>query len=63
MSINIKDPLIQVNAYLRTDEISAFDINKIKEQNNKSVELIFDEKVDNGLEILKKIEGILEVYS
>lgn len=62
MSINIKDPLIQVNAYLPTDEISAFDINKIKEQNNKSVELIFDEKVDNGLEILKRIEGILEVY-
>ena len=34
--------------------------NKIKEYNNKSVELIFDEKTEEALEILKKIEMFLE---
>lgn len=57
-----KEPLIEAKADLLNEEITTFDINKIKELNNKSVEFIFDEKIDNGLEILKRLEGILEVF-
>ena len=49
-----------------TNSLSNLDLNlnlnsnKIKEYNNKSVELIFDEKTEEALEILKKIEIFLE---
>ena len=42
------------------DISSNLDFNKIKEYNNKSVDYIFDEKIDLSLEILKKIEVFLE---
>ena len=42
------------------DISSNLDFNKIKEYNNKSVDYIFDEKIDISLEILKKIEIFLE---
>ncbi|MCQ2816209.1 MAG: hypothetical protein MJ252_02975 [archaeon] len=37
-----------------------FDYNKIKEFNTKSVDLIFDDKIETAMEILKKIEIFLE---
>ena len=37
-----------------------FDFNKIRDYNNKSVDYIFDDKIDIALEILKKIEVFLE---
>ena len=37
-----------------------FDINKIKELNSKSVDLILEEKVEKALEILKKMELFFE---
>ena len=39
---------------------SGFDINKIKAFNTKSVDLIFEEKIDESLEILKKLEAFFE---
>ena len=42
------------------DISSNLDFNKIKDYNNKSVDYIFDEKIDIALEILKKIEVFLE---
>ena len=33
-----------------------FDMNKIKTFNTKSVDLIFEEKIEEALEILKKLE-------
>ena len=39
---------------------SGFDINKIKAFNAKSVDLIFEEKTEESLEILKKLEVFLE---
>ena len=36
------------------------DINKIRDYNNKSVDYIFDDKIDIALELLKKIELFLE---
>ena len=37
-----------------------FDFNKIREYNNKSVDYIFDDKIEVALELLKKIELFLE---
>ena len=37
-----------------------FDFNKIRDYNNKSVDYIFDDKIDIALELLKKIELFLE---
>ena len=42
------------------DFTSNLDFKKIKDYNNKSVDYIFDEKIDIALEILKKIEVFLE---
>ena len=42
------------------DLTSNLDFKKIKDYNNKSVDYIFDEKIDIALEILKKIEVFLE---
>ena len=39
---------------------SGFDMNKIKAFNTKSVDLIFEEKVEESLEILKKLEVFFE---
>ena len=39
---------------------SGFDINKIKAINTKSVDLIFEEKIEDSLEILKKLEIFFE---
>ena len=39
---------------------SNFDFDKIKEFNSKSVDLIFDDKIESALDILKKIEVFLE---
>ena len=39
---------------------SGFDIEKIKQFNGKSVDLIFEEKIEESLEILKKIELFFE---
>ena len=39
---------------------SGFDLNKIKAFNTKSVDLIFEEKVEESLEILKKLEVFFE---
>ena len=39
---------------------SNFDFDKIKEFNSKSVDLIFDDKIEGALDILKKIEVFLE---
>ena len=39
---------------------SDFNINKIKDFNAKSVDLIFEEKIEESLEILKKIEAFFE---
>ena len=36
------------------------DVNKIREFNSKSVDLIFEDKMDDALEILKKLENFLE---
>ena len=42
------------------DITSNLDFNKIIDYNNKSVDYIFDDKIDIALEILKKIEVFLE---
>ena len=39
---------------------SGFDLNKIKSFNTKSVDLIFEEKIEESLEILKKLEAFFE---
>ena len=39
---------------------SGFDMNKIKAFNTKSVDLIFEEKIEESLEILKKLEVFFE---
>ena len=39
---------------------SGFDMNKIKAFNTKSVDLIFEEKIEEALEILKKLEVFFE---
>ena len=49
---------IQNNLELNSSD--NFDISKIKELNSKSVDLIFEEKIELGLEILKKLELFLE---
>ena len=36
------------------------DVNKIREFNSKSVDLIFEDKMDDALDILKKLENFLE---
>ena len=52
---------LDINNVLNSIELTNnFDFNKIKEFNSKSVELIFEEKIESALEILKKIEIFLE---
>lgn len=48
----------EMNPNLQSQPI--FDFEKMKEFNTKSVDLIFDDKVESALEILKKIEVFLE---
>ena len=55
-----KEINISQNSLNNIDLTSKLDFTKIKEFNNKSVDYIFDEKIDIALEILKKIEVFLE---
>ena len=57
---NINDINNLENVNNNIDISSNLDFSKIKEYNNKSVDYIFDEKIDISLEILKKIEIFLE---
>ena len=60
--------VIESNENLDTNSIvnidmalsSGFDIEKIKQFNTKSVDLIFEEKIEESLEILKKLEIFFE---
>ena len=48
------------NSIINIDMVlsSGFDIEKIKQFNTKSVDLIFEEKIEDSIEILKKIRNI-----
>ena len=50
------------NSIINIDMVlsSGFDIEKIKQFNTKSVDLIFEEKIEDSIEILKKLEIFLE---
>ena len=50
------------NSIINIDMVlsSGFDIEKIKQFNTKSVDLIFEEKIEESLEILKKLEIFFE---
>ena len=53
---------IDPNSLINIDKAlsSEFDIEKIKQFNTKSVDLIFEEKIEESLEILKKLEIFFE---
>jgi hypothetical protein len=65
---NMNNEIIESNENLDTNSIinldmalsSEFDIEKIKQFNTKSVDLIFEEKIEESLEILKKLEIFLK---
>ena len=65
---NMNNEIIESNENLDTNSIinidmalsSEFDIEKIKQFNTKSVDLIFEEKIEESLEILKKLEIFFE---
>ncbi len=50
------------NSIINIDMVlsSGFDIEKIKQFNTKSVDPIFEEKIEDSIEILKKLEIFLE---
>jgi hypothetical protein len=50
------------NSIINIDMVlsSGFDIEKIKQFNTKSVDLIFEEKIEDSIEILKKLEIFFE---
>ena len=50
------------NSIINIDMVlsSGFDIKKIKQFNTKSVDLIFEEKIEDSIEILKKLEIFFE---
>ena len=51
-----------LNSIINIDMVlsSGFDIKKIKQFNTKSVDLIFEEKIEDSIEILKKLEIFFE---
>ena len=53
---------MESNSIVNIDMIlsSGFDLEKIKQFNTKSVDLIFEEKIEESLEILKKLEIFFE---
>jgi len=53
---------IESNSLINIDMVlsSGFDMEKIKQFNTKSVDLIFEEKIEESLEILKKLEIFFE---
>ena len=53
---------IESNSLINIDMVlsSGFDLEKIKQFNMKSVDLIFEEKIEESLEILKKLEIFFE---
>ena len=53
-----KETIISINYDIEIDP--NLDLNKLKELNNKSSELIYEEKIGESLGILKKLEIILE---
>ena len=65
---NINNEAIESNENLDSNSIinidmalsSGFDIEQIKQFNTKSVDLIFEEKIEESLEILKKLEIFFE---
>lgn len=61
MNKNTKETPNEIKPIIAPDQMTSFDIEKIKEFNDKSVEMIFDDKIDSGLEVFKKIESFLEV--
>ena len=50
------------NSIINIDMVlsAGFDIEKIKQFNTKSVDLIFEEKIEDSIEILKKLEIFFE---
>ena len=54
--------IIVPNSIINIDMVlsSGFDIEKIKQFNTKSVDLIFEEKIEDSIEILKKLEIFFE---
>ena len=59
-SSNIPNQQMKIDQNILNQSQSNLDFDKIKDFNSKSVDLIFDDKIESALDILKKIEVFLE---